>query len=143
MTIDDVMDQARRCFSWFDADPQHLLRTAIEAYGAQEREAGRCYVAQSEGISMNPDKYSPVDFGIQVIGGWLSNGMPTGWTIEVDVLDHAMPRWLLKEPVLSLDNSPFYCVYIRGMYSDHMTRERRKAVLIGQRDAAMAPKEKP
>ncbi len=78
---------------------------------------------------MNADDYIPTDFGVLKVGTWDENGMPTGWHIDVPRIGEEMPRWLLNEPVLRLGEGPACCVYLRGCYSDAMTRDRKAALL--------------
>lgn len=78
---------------------------------------------------MNADDRDAYDFGVQKYGTWDNKGLPTGWEINVAHLADDLPRWLLNEPVVRLADGPMCCVYLRGCYSDRMTRERRAALI--------------
>ncbi len=78
---------------------------------------------------MNADDRDPYDFGVRKLGTWDDKGMPTGWHIDVSYLSDDLPRWLLKEPVVLLADGPACCVYLRGCYSDALTRARKAALI--------------
>ena len=80
---------------------------------------------------MNADDIDAYDFGVQTLGTWDDKGMPTGWHINVLHLADDLPRWLLTEPVVRLGDGPAFCVYLRGCYSDSLTRARKTARLVG------------
>ena len=78
---------------------------------------------------IDPDERPVYDFGVLAHGEWDDRGVPTGWTIDCKQLAYDLPRWLLNEPVLRLSEGPSCCVYLRGCYSERLTRERKEAVL--------------
>lgn len=78
---------------------------------------------------MNADDRNHYDFGVQKLGTWDEQGMPIGWHINVSHLADDLPRWLLKEPVVRLADGPSCCVYLRGCYSDALTRTRKAALI--------------
>jgi hypothetical protein len=69
------------------------------------------------------------DFGVIKYGTWDDTGKPVGWHLDHDYIADDLPRWMLREPVMFLGDKPHCCVYVRGCYSEHMTRERKAAII--------------
>ena len=69
---------------------------------------------------MEADDYDLLELGVVVKGTFSAAGKPDGWTLALDVLDERLPRWLLREPVMTIENGS---VYIRSMYSRQLSRE--------------------
>ena len=86
---------------------------------------------------MNADDRDPHDFGVQKLGTWDANGMPTGWSLHCAHIANDLPRWLLNEPVVRLGAGPACCVYLRGCYSDNLTRARKAALIAAGGAAAL------
>jgi len=80
-------------------------------------------------MNTNPDDWNIGDFGVIKEGTFDSAGWPTGWTLDQRFIHQRLPRWLIKESVLHLEEDGEYSVYIRGLFSDRLTKKRRKAVL--------------
>jgi hypothetical protein len=68
------------------------------------------------------------DFGVIKYGTWDDAGMPFEWYLDYFHIADDLPRWLLREPVVFLAGKPHCCVYLRGCYSERMTRERKAAI---------------
>jgi len=68
------------------------------------------------------DNYSIGDFGIIERGTFDVNGMPSGWLMAISQLCEALPRWLMREPVMEIAKGE---VYLRGMHSPQLSKERR------------------
>jgi hypothetical protein len=77
---------------------------------------------ENENLLMSADNFSLSELGIEKRGEFDFNGGLSGWEIT-DYLADGLPRWLLKQSVIELtDNGD---VYVRGMYSEILSRERR------------------
>ena len=70
---------------------------------------------------MNVDELDWEDLGIDIKGTFNSYGMPEGWIISGEI-KNTLPRWMENEPVLTLNNDG--TVYLRGLYSESLTKER-------------------
>lgn len=74
-------------------------------------------------MEVNADEYRLEELGIEKRGSFNAGGGIDDWEIDYEYIADGLPRWLLKEPVLTLmDNGD---VYVRGMYSATLSRERR------------------
>ena len=88
---------------------------------------------------MNADDFDIYEFGIDRQGNWGGDGMPKNWTINYQRLGDALPRWLLKEPVMTLNEKPMCCVYLRGCYSEKLTFARRQAIIAEHGASGLLP----
>lgn len=78
---------------------------------------------------INPDERDLCDFGIIKTGVWLGDGEPFDWHLESSHIAEDLPRQLLSQPVLQMAPGPLCSVYVRGYYSDVLTKNRRKTVV--------------
>lgn len=77
---------------------------------------------------MNADDRDLIDFGITKIGVWDEKGMLTEVVMDYSILADDLPRWMLKEPIMTLSCESSYCVYLRGLYSEKLTKARKAAI---------------
>jgi hypothetical protein len=86
---------------------------------------------------MNADKRDLHDFGVIKSGAWTADGLPVGWIVNQSYIADDLPRWLLNEPVLHLAAGPSCCVYLRGCYSDRLTKARKHELIKSGGAAAL------
>ena len=75
------------------------------------------------------DDYALYDLGVLKKGTWAVDGSAQDWELDSTVLDERLPRWLLREPVLTSDTDFTHEVYIRGLHSKQLSRERRASMV--------------
>lgn len=75
------------------------------------------------------DDFAMFDFGIVKVGNFDELGLPRDWLVNVNQLDHELPRFLKKEPVMELVDNADMSVYLRGLYSEILSKKRRAAFL--------------
>jgi hypothetical protein len=78
------------------------------------------------------DDFDCIDFGILRRGTFDDRGLPCFWHLAPHCSDK-LPSFCKDKPVMSLStdfNNPE--VYLRGLYSDSLTRERTDAIIDNQ-----------
>ena len=76
---------------------------------------------------MLADDYDLRDLGVLVEGGFDTHGDLHHWHLIHEIGDE-LPRWLLDQPVLTVGIKFTDGVYVRGMYSERLSRKRRAAM---------------
>ena len=76
---------------------------------------------------LEADYYDISMFGVIEKGTFNADGMPDGWRIK-DILAEELPLWCKDQPVLYLKMDESCAVYLRGMYSKQLSKERIAAI---------------
>ena len=77
---------------------------------------------------LDPDNYDIGMFGVINKGVFDANGLPTGWSIADEIWEE-LPLWCKDQPVLYLNSDESYSVYLRGLYSKQLSKERRASII--------------
>jgi len=73
---------------------------------------------------LSADDYSISDFGVDQEGEFVA-GSPVGWVVTRNRIDYRLPRFCVDQPVLFLADDVNKSVYLRGLYSERLSRKRR------------------